>query len=225
MRIPWTRDEVILALDFLYSINFQNINKNQPSIIELSEYLRKLPIIPSSERESSFRNPVGVSSMLQNFISELNGNIPIYRVGKIFFDVFNYFNTCPAELHRTSQSIRRCVNLSKSIPFGDPVEADGFPEGAILSHFHRNLEAKYNEVCKDTLSECEICGLHPKVVYEVMGQNSILCRHLLTAPMDLDPTTKLTLNDFITVCPNCHRALHLIRPWRDRNNCGNILKV
>lgn len=29
---------------------------------------------------------------------------------------------------------------------------------------------------------------------------------------------------FITVCPTCHAALHRIRPWKSKHNCGEILR-
>lgn len=225
MRIPWTRDEVILGLDVLFSNEISNLAIDNPVILELSEILTLIPISSKIDRDNEYRNPAGVRRQLLTFAWSLKKGRKASHVGQEFYLTYEHFHNNPQDINKVSNAIRRCLAYIPPIPFGDPIEAEGFPEGSILSHFHRYIEARYNDVCKDSLNECEICGLHPKSVYEEVGLNSILSRHLLTAPMDLDPATKVTLIDFITVCPNCHRALHLIRPWRDRSNCENILRV
>lgn len=223
MRANWTRDEVILGLDVLFSQNCQRIHKANPALIELSQLLNRLPIIPQSDRYDAFRNPVGVSSMLRNFWSSLKKPKQKFIVGDMFFIVYNEYKDNLNELHRIAQAIRRCESATLSMQFGDISEANGFPEGAILSHIHRTIEGKYTEKCRDTLTECEVCGLRPTGIYVGMGNGSILGKHFLVPPTELDPEAKQNAADFITVCPNCHQALHIIRPWRGRKDCESIL--
>ena len=223
MRVSWTRDEIILGLDVLFSQNCQQIYKSNPALIELSELLNRLPIIPQGDRYKAFRNPVGVSSMLRNFYSGLNKPKQKFMVGNMFFTVYNEYKDNLDELHRIAEAIRRCETASLSIQFGETSEAYGFPEGSILSHIHRIIERKYTDKCRDTLTECEVCGLQPTGIYVGISKGSILSKHFLVPPSELNPEAKQNAADFITVCPNCHQALHIIRPWRGRKDCESIL--
>ena len=56
----FTRDEAILALDVLYFADRLRLNKESHEIIELSELLNELPIIPISARGVIFRNSNGI---------------------------------------------------------------------------------------------------------------------------------------------------------------------
>ena len=51
----FTRDEAILALDVLYFADKLRLNKESYEIVELSELLNELPIIPISARGVIFR--------------------------------------------------------------------------------------------------------------------------------------------------------------------------
>lgn len=223
MRASWTRDEVILGLDVLFSQNCEKLYKSNPTIIELSELLNRLPIIRQNDKYESFRNVAGLSSMLRKFWLGLTNRNQKFMVGELFYVVYSEYKDNLNELHKIAQAIRRCESLVISIPFGDKAESEGFPEGAILSHVHRHIEARFAEQCTDILAECMVCRLRPGGIYADMGSSTILGKHLLIAPTELDPGAKYGTNDFVTVCPNCHRALHVIRPWRGRQNYENIL--
>jgi 5-methylcytosine-specific restriction enzyme A len=225
MRPQWTTDEIVLGLDVLFKINCLNITMNNPEIIQLSELLNQMPIIPIDKRGENFRNIAGVSGTLRNFYAELNQKIISYKVGRIFFEVYDYYKTEISYLHKIANAIRRCLFFANSLTYGDPIETNGFPEGAILSHVHRNIETRYTESCQEIIEECEICGIKPNRIYVDVGTKSILGKHLLVAPKNLNPQTKYTLMNYINVCPNCHRALHLTRPWCTRVNCESILRV
>jgi 5-methylcytosine-specific restriction protein A len=225
MRAIWTRDEVILGLDVLFSNTPAALTIESKTIVNLSETLNRLPIIPLDQREDYFRNPAGVRRQLLTFHWSQQKEIKASHVGAIFYEVFSEFKDNLEELHRIAQAIRRCVDSHNFEQYGDSVESEGFLEGAILSHLHRNIEERYTDKCEDTLLECEACRMHPKGIYAQMSGNSILSKHLLIAPADFDPIAKLTPSDFITVCPNCHRALHIIRPWRGRKESENIFIV
>jgi 5-methylcytosine-specific restriction protein A len=225
MRVSWTRDEAILGLDVLFSHTPAVLTMESEPIIDLSETLNRLPIIPIDKREDYFRNPAGVRRQLLTFQWSLTKEEKASHVGEIFYIVFSEYGDNPEELHRIAQAIRRCAGYRQFGQYGDANETEGFPEGAILSHIHRNIEARYTEKWTEILMECEVCSLRPQGIYAGMGEKTILGKHLLTAPTDFDPAIKLTASDFITVCPNCHRALHLTRPWRGRRDFEGILIV
>lgn len=225
MRASWTRDEVILGLDVLFSNIPAELTLESEMIVNLSETLNRLPIIPVDKREDYFRNPSGVRRQLLTFQWSMEKEIKASHVGGIFYTVFSEFKDNFEELHRISQAIRRCVDSHNFEQYGDEVEAEGFPEGAILSHLHRNTEERYTEKCENKLLECEVCSIRPKRIYADISGNSILSMHLLISPADFDPNDKLNASDFISVCPNCHRALHMIRPWRGRKELESIFIV
>ncbi len=226
MRASWTRDEVILGLDVLILMRFRGLTQNHPKIIELSNLLNQLPIIPMRIRHDSFRNTVGVSAMLRNFWEGFEKSGQKFKVGELFYCVYQEYSNNFDELHKIAQAIRRCAAWVGEQPFGDPAEAQGFPEGAILGHVHRLIEARFAEkqpVPAD--AACAVCGLRPVGLYAGLDGQHILSWHWLVAPVDVDPALPLKPDDFILLCANCHQALHQIRPWRGRNTYGNILLI
>ena len=66
-NVSFTRDEAILALDVLYFAEDIRLNKESKEIVELSELLNELPIIPISARGEVFRNCHGISNQINTF--------------------------------------------------------------------------------------------------------------------------------------------------------------
>jgi 5-methylcytosine-specific restriction protein A len=141
IRARWTRDEVILGLDVLYSEGNKYLSASDPAIIELSELLNRLPIIPKQYRNDTFRNRFGISSQLSRFMWSLQNNKHA-NIGIMFFTVYEEYIGRSDELHYIAQVIRRCESVLSDMNFGAEIENDGFPEGAILSHIHRNWERR-----------------------------------------------------------------------------------
>ena len=87
----FTRDEVILALDVLYSSENGRVTADSDEIKELSLLLNRLPIHPLENRRADFRSPTGITAQLMRFrlscLSGINGQ----NVGGVFFRVaFEY---------------------------------------------------------------------------------------------------------------------------------------
>jgi hypothetical protein len=57
---PWSRDELILALDLYFQYKPTTIGKAHPKVVELSELLEELPIHADRPDRPRFRNPNGV---------------------------------------------------------------------------------------------------------------------------------------------------------------------
>ena len=70
--IAFTRDEVILALDVLYSAGGQRVSADSEEIVGLSALLNRLPIHPTENRSADFRNARGVTGQLMRFRSSCN---------------------------------------------------------------------------------------------------------------------------------------------------------
>lgn len=223
MRARWTRDEVILGLDVLLSNDSKHIDSEV--VIELSELLNRLPIIPISERNDTFRNAAGVSSQLSRFKWSLKYREKHSNIGKIFFVVYEEFEERQKEIHAIAQAIRRSETLIQQIGFGTAEEAENFPEGAILSHLHRYFERQQSVYLLKDASQCAVCRIKPEHIYGSQPNVQFFDLHLLVPPTEIAVDITFAEKDFITVCPNCHRILHQIRPWRNRKQCEDILQT
>lgn len=158
MRASWTRNEIILGLDVLYSCDSRHMNPTNPELVELSKQRDQLPIIPANRRYLAFRNSVGVSNMLRNFWNEVHAVSSVFFVGSQFHVINVEFRSDNARLHSIAEAIRRNASALDQISFGDPAEEYGFPEGAILAHLHHIIEEQLSRRYP-VHSECEICGI------------------------------------------------------------------
>ena len=220
-NVKFTKDEVILALDVLYCSKGKHLGPHSKEIIKLSEDLNMLPIYPEEKRPANFRNCVGVSHQIDRFLRGITEGRSSWNVGEAFFRVdFEYRNN-KEKLHAIAEAIRRNAPLLRDYQFGDCLEDNGFPEGIILGHLHRIVEQRDSR--KISLSErCDICQLVPNDVYKPCG--TLIEHHLTVAPECIDYKNTYRENSFISVCPNCHAALHKYRPWVEKNACCELLK-
>ncbi len=220
-NISFTRDEAILALDVLYFTNELRLNKESKEIIELSELLNELPIIPLPARRKNFRSSGGVKGQLSKFKSSYSKSKKDSDVGSIFYEIADEFDGRKDELHKIACAIRQNREFFKTATFGSEFEGVDFPEGALLFHLHRVLEARDGRKIVRAES-CEICHLNLSEVYKPAPGNFLQC-HLTVPITELDGSKHYAAGDFITVCPNCHAVLHRHRPWLTKENAGEIL--
>lgn len=217
----FTRDEVILALDVLYSADGKKLSPRSEAIAALSELLNQLPIHPANKRPDNFRNCKGVYLQINRFNRGFLGDEKPWHVGTLFFQVASEFANNQDELHHIAQAIRRNLSYFNQLSFGGALEQDGFPEGALLGHLHRLLELRDGQ--KIPLEErCAICQLEPEMIYKPCG--SLLQNHLIVPPADMDGGKKYGTDQFMTVCPNCHAALHRFRPWLQKENREELFR-
>ena len=83
----FTRDEVILALDVLFSSENGKVTADSDEIKELSLLLNRLPIHPTENRRADFRNNTGIARQLMLYRSSCNTGKQDPNVGALFFDV------------------------------------------------------------------------------------------------------------------------------------------
>ena len=217
----FTRDEVILALDVFYSAGSNPLNNDSPLIVSLSELLNRLPIHSARGQKETFRNCSGVSTQIARFRRGLISQERAEHVGNLFFEVEAEFKERHTELHAIAEAIRRNEPYYEGFSFGNEIEAQKFPEGALLSHLHRMIETRDGE--KHPKGErCAICQIKLSDIYSSSAE--LISNHLLVPLTQLDGSNKYSASDYISVCPTCHAALHRFRPWLTRETCGDILR-
>ena len=216
----FTRDEVILALDVLFSSENGKVTADSDEIKELSLLLNRLPIHPTENRRADFRNNTGIARQLMLYRSSCNTGKQDPNVGALFFVVAFEYEDRASELHTIAEAIRKNKEVFASL-FGSPLEDDGFPEGILLGHLHRIVEQRDGAKLA-TKDHCEICKSKPTLCYRNAGQ--LLQNHLVVAPTFMTYSKKYRTDSFLTVCPTCHAALHRYRPWLTKENCGDVLR-
>lgn len=216
----FSRDEVILALDVLFSSHNGRVAVDSKEIADLSDLLNRLPIHPLENRREDFRNITGITRQINLYRTSCSTGKRDPNVGRAFFDIAFEYEHRYDELHRIAEAIRKNEHCY-SIAFGCSVEDIGFPEGVLLGHLHRAVETR-DGVGVSAIDACEICKLKPALCYNAC--DGLLEQHLLIPPTELDGGKKYASECFITVCSNCHTALHHYRPWRTRDNSGDVLR-
>lgn len=212
----FTRDEVILALDVLYSNNGITPKPESMEIQKLSELLQQLPIHPVETRKKDFRTPTGVQAQINRYQHRYAN-----MVGSMFYEIDAEFEGRHDELHAIASAIRGNVVSFNETIFGDPLENEGFPEGFLLGHLHSVVEA-CDSVKFSPGIRCEVCQIKTDDIYP--GCPSLMRLHLTIPVTALNGKKRYGAADFITVCPNCHAALHRRRPWLTKENCGELLR-
>lgn len=98
-----------------------------------------------------------------------------------------------------------------------------FPEGALVERFHRSRERNTNLVkrAKERFQKlngslrCEICDFDPSAFFKNGNwENSIIEAHHDVPLGSLAHTGETRLEELRMLCPNCHRAIHKVRPWQ-----------
>ena len=152
----FTRDEVILALDVLYSNGGIAPEPESVEIQQLSRLLHRLPIHPVATRKKDFRTPTGVQAQISRYQHRYEN-----MVGVMFYKIDSEFENRYDELHAIAKAIRRNVAAFEETIFGDPLEGEEFPEGILLGHLHRIVETRDSAKLVPG-KRCEIYGVGRK---------------------------------------------------------------
>lgn len=219
---PWTREELILALDVYF--RFPTTNKNHPEIHRLSDLLNSLPIHTQTDREHNFRNPSGVYMKLMNFrhLDPNHSGEGLKSISRLDRVVWEEFSGDKNELSHTAEAIKRAywAGEAKTTFSDEQIDDYEFPEGRILQKMHLVRERNQKlvrEKKKAAIGDygrliCEICGFDFAEKYGAIGENFIECHHLVPLSR-IKAGSKTRLSDLALVCSNCHRMLHRTRPW------------
>jgi 5-methylcytosine-specific restriction enzyme A len=224
----WTRDELIVTLDFYLRYEGNPPSKDSNEIRDLSLFLNRLGA-QGPDAAPDFRNPNGVYMKLMNFrrldpVFSSQGKVGLQRGGKGEEEVWAYFSTRRDELRTTADAIRSVVASGELVTPAEEEETDlaEAEEGGLLSRMHRYRErsrklvkSKKAEVLKKNGSlTCEVCLFDFGSTYGERGNGFIEVHH--TRPLQtLTPGSKTKLEDLALLCANCHRMIHAKRPWLD----------
>jgi 5-methylcytosine-specific restriction enzyme A len=112
------------------------------------------------------------------------------------------------------------VSALEDSPDQEPEEDEEAEEGKVLTRLHRTRERdrriverrKAKALREHGTLHCEACGFNFTTRYGERGSGFIECHH--TRPVSaLRPGEKTRLEDLALLCANCHRMIHIRRPW------------
>lgn len=216
---PWSREELILALDLFFQLKPAQVSKDNSDVIALSQLLNALPLHIDRPDAARSRNPNGVSMKLLNFF-RFNPTYPgvgLERGGKLEGAIWNEFAHDRERLRSLAEAIRAELNTPpEELLDLPPVDGDfEAPEGRLLLRIHKKRERSANLVKRRKglalqtagVLRCEACGMVYSEKYGPLGEGYIECHH--TVPVSqLRPGQTTSLKDLALVCADCHRMLH-----------------
>jgi 5-methylcytosine-specific restriction enzyme A len=223
-NLNWTREELILALDLYFRVPYSQVTQHHPDIIELSHFLRQLPIYADIPKSSGYRSPSSVSLKLSNFkrLDPAYEGSGLGAGSKLDVEVWNDFSANRQLLQSVAQGIRAAYRTTDykapAVIIAIEPEAE-FPEGRILTgvHIQRERNQTLVEKKKKWVQEkygvlaCEVCGFDFEKVYGGIGKGFAECHHLIPLSQLMNVTTT-KLSDLAILCANCHRMVHRARP-------------
>ena len=234
MRNPtWSRDELIVTLDFYLRHKQKIPSKKSKEIHELSDFLNRLNEKLGGETFDKFRNVNGVYMNIMNFLrfdpdhkgKGLTGG------GKDEEVVWKLYSNDTVKLKSISDSIRSIVSSDYSILRNNEFDEDEeSQEGRILTITHkvRERDKKIVKRKKDKVLRekgeltCEVCGFNFPLVFGERGDGFIECHH--TQPVsELKDGQKTKLSELSLVCSNCHRMIHRKKPWLSIDETREII--
>lgn len=231
----WSRDELLVTLDFYFSHEPSFPPKGSPPIRELSETLVNLQKKLGGETPEKFRNQNGVYMKLMNFrrCDPTYMGKGLQRGSKLEPEIWNEYSSKADELNEVASAIRAAVSSNEPIPATDDSTEDmaEAKEGRLLTNLHHSRERspgitqrkKKAALQANGKLTCEVCGFNYAKAYGERGDGFIECHH--TKPLSELPSLGTTTrpSDLALVCANCHRMIHKSRPWLSIEELRNLL--
>jgi 5-methylcytosine-specific restriction enzyme A len=235
---PWTRDELILALDLYLGHRGHPPDQTHPDVIELSEVLNRIAQGLGMVGDDRLRNTNGVGMKLANFAAVdpeyvSGGRVGLQRGSRADKEVWDDFASDPTRCRQVADAIRAAVSDDDSVrQFAraenkDIAEAE---EGRVLTVIHRRserdrriVEKKKQQVLRKTGGLArEAYGFDFSRTYWTRGDGFIECHH--TQPLWPPKSRTTTGADLVLVCANCHWMIHAKRPWLTMEELRAIMK-
>ncbi|MGE8944529.1 HNH endonuclease [Leptospira interrogans] len=232
---PWSRDELILALDLYMTNPASPPGKGSKEVQELSEVLNRLGEILGGEVRAKYRNPNGVYMKMMNFrrfdpAFTSSGRVGLSRGNKDEGEVWKLYASSPERLRAVADAIRLELatdGIRQLSVDEEDIEAE---EGRLLTRVHlkreRNralVERKKKEALrKHGQLRCEVCKFVFGERYGQRGQGFIEVHHAKPVHT-LVEGSKTKLSDLVLVCSNCHRMIHRARPWLDIDQLKTLI--
>lgn len=227
---PWSRDELILALDLYMRHRVSPPAKDSPEIEDLSEVLNQLGDVLRQRTSGTYRNTNGVYMKLMNFRRfdpdyTAEGKTGLTRGNQDEARVWNQFASDPARLNEVAQFIRQGITdhrADEELVGPDEPGIEEAEEGKLATRVHRYrerdrrlvVEAKAQAMKQHGRLVCAACSFDFSKRYGEVGANIIDVHH--TKPVHtMKPGEKTKVTDLVLLCSNCHRVVHSKRKWLD----------
>jgi 5-methylcytosine-specific restriction protein A len=208
---PWTRDEIILALDLFMDEGMVVLSDSHPKVIALSEQLRGLPGNEERSENPRFRNPAGVSFKLSNLQSIATGR-GFANGSALDRAVWASFESRPKRVKEVASLIVKYV-VDVSLAADENGDEEEFSEGRVLTRVHKRIErnrklraALVRERRKTGLLRCDACQTTNPTADSRLDDAIFDAHHLI--PISTQGSTTTKLRDVALLCANCHRLIH-----------------
>ena len=217
MKNPdWNREELILALDLYFRMDYGQMHGRNPEIIKLSNDLRNLNIHSNIPNKDSFRSVNSVALKLAN-LKKSDQNFKgkgMRDGGKLEKEIWNEFHRHRDKLKKEAILIRH-LYLKQENEYESRVnDPKVVYSSEFLFNFHKNRESDplVNKVKKEMILintkslKCEVCGFDSLTYYGELGKDLIEIH--FNKELKNEPGLETSLmEDFIIVCSNCHKVL------------------
>lgn len=230
----WTRDELILTLDFYLDHRSAFPPQSSEAAAQLSRELTAVSPDPSST-DTTYRNMNAIFMKLANFQSldpyyTSQGRKGLDRGSKADAELWGLYANDPQKLKAISTAIKQAAIELTTVEDTDDelVEAE---EGRLLTRLHTYRErakglakAKRLEVLKHGGKlDCEVCNLDFIDIYGSHADAVMEVHHRL--PLSALPAERRTkLSDLAVVCANCHRVIHSKAPWLEIEELRELMR-
>ncbi len=218
----WSRDELILALNLYVRHRPTLPGPRHDDVVALSYLLNRIGRLSGLMMNEVYRNPNGVAMKLQNFrrLDPEQDGKGLKAGGRGEEEVWALFASDPMRLRATAQAIAAGLSIVEAVPAEIVNVDDEAEEGAVLTRLHRFRERDRGIVDRrkaKALKEhgtlaCEGCGFDFRETYGPRGDGFIECHHAQPVSA-LKPGERTKANDLVLLCANCHRMVHVSRPW------------
>jgi len=235
----WTRDELILACDLVWTNSWHELRAEYSQVVELSQLLQRHQAHPLDRRPATFRNPNSVGRKT----TDIATRHPDYRGtptrgNRLDREVLVEFMAAPDEMHRQALALRAAILAGEADPSSvDDVPADldlddsSAHEGGLLERLHLRRErdrgirdrAVKSHKRKHGRVACAACGFDFGAAYGTRGEDYIECHHKV--PLSESGATTTKVADFVLLCSNCHRMIHRRRPWLSFDDLVELVTV
>lgn len=218
---PWSRDELVLALDLYFTNPVSPPSKTSAAVAELSRLLNKMHSLNGLRASSTLRNENGVYMKMMNlraldpaFVAQ--GKVGMQSGGALEKIVWSDYEGRRDQLSSDAALIRLTVagadedKLAK-LPPVEPYEGE---EGGVVIRLHKRYERDPKLIAEKRKAgmvtgklACEVCGFDFAARYGALGADFIEVHHTKPVHM-MKPGAKTKLADLALLCSNCHRMAH-----------------
>lgn len=138
--------------------------------------------------------------------------------------------TRTSKMHRVRKIYHKYRSIANFTELVTSDEEATFPEGSIKYRLHKYKERSRNLVIQakvrfkeaDPEMKCQVCEFSFMKKYGSIGIDFIEAHHVFPIS-ELTSETDTKIEDLAMVCSNCHRMLHVRRPWLEIHELKKLL--